>query len=386
MVQFGFEKNSGLFLLKLTVLFPIWVEARDDSSASSHGLAFTSTNVQNVNQMDYQTYQNKHALYEEEIMSSTQELLLMPKAIPNEPADTKSDQSINGTQFKSMLLEELKADGVVRIDQILTPETTTQLLSYVNQKKIDTEMECITKGWVSNVEDSWLCRNRFANVLSKNNRWDLLLPLPDNDEIDSQSNSKHASTSRNDVLMQSLDEMVGENAILGKIIENYLGLNAELYEFATLFSDSGSERQVLHPDIPALSPPPPLLTCFIALQNVDCNMGPTTFVPKSYLPQYHDALRDPSEHPRMLRSVCNKIALLNGGDCTLFDPRTLHAGGANKSDLRRCLFVISFRNPALEDPGASNNPGSLRPELKHQKMTLTVIREMIEVWKKERKS
>lgn len=305
--------------------------------------------------------------------SLSEEKLMIPMQSPLLSSDTKSDDAGDLRKRFNLSLQE---DGVVRINQVIDSQTASDILSYVNKKKLDTEQECITEGWVKDVESAWLCRNRFANVLLKKNRWDLLLPLPDHDSTNEDNNN----------IMRGLDRMIGKNGKVGNIIEDWFGLDAELYEFATLFSDPGSDPQNIHPDIPCISPEPPLLTCFLALQDIDSTMGPTTFIPRSNNPVFHAALNDHTKHDLMLKSVPNKLSMLKAGDCCLFDPRTLHAGGANRSEKRRCLFIISFRNPRLEDPGASNNPGSLRPELKNQKLTLRDLREMIALWKSDQEN
>ena len=54
-----------------------------------------------------------------------------------------------------------------------------------------------------------------------------------------------------------------------------------------------------------------------------------------------------------------RVGLLNVGDVSCFDSRTLHAGTANRAPgTRRAMFYLSFRNPRITDPG---NPPSLRP-------------------------
>lgn len=45
------------------------------------------------------------------------------------------------------------------------------------------------------------------------------------------------------------------------------------------------------------------------------------------------------------------LGLLPKGCCAIFDSRTLHCGGANRSDTSRALFYFTFKNPKIGDPG-----------------------------------
>jgi hypothetical protein len=45
------------------------------------------------------------------------------------------------------------------------------------------------------------------------------------------------------------------------------------------------------------------------------------------------------------------LGLLPKGCCAIFDSRTLHCGGANRSDKSRALFYFTFKNPKIGDPG-----------------------------------
>ena len=51
-----------------------------------------------------------------------------------------------------------------------------------------------------------------------------------------------------------------------------------LQELACLTSEPGSAQQPLHPDTP-WTPIPSAYTAFIALQDVDVEMGPTLYLP-----------------------------------------------------------------------------------------------------------
>jgi hypothetical protein len=120
----------------------------------------------------------------------------------------------------------------------------------------------------------------------------------------------------------------------------------------------------VHPDNP-YQKHMPLTTCFVALQDISSDMGPTTFIPGSNTETAHAAF-DTSVATRdvMLQQRPNTFALLQAGDAALFDSRTLHCAGANDGNTgsTRAVMCISFRNPRAESP--IGNVGSIMPDIK----------------------
>jgi hypothetical protein len=255
-------------------------------------------------------------------------------------------------------------DGVARINGCLSPETSSDLLAYIHQQLVDSIEE------VQSQEGGVAERDRFADVLGKRKRWDLLLPLEESPAV-----------------MQVLAELFREQGTdLSGAIEAIVGKDARLYELSALISDPGSERQALHPDFPFQDTLPPALTCFVALQDIDATMGPTTFLPKSSTPEHHQELKDRlwDSHSRrgLLASAPNKLSTLGNTDCSLYNPMTLHCGGANRSDKRRVLFYFSFMNPAIGAETMTEG-ASLRPELIERDLTLRSIKKIVKEWKKQ---
>jgi hypothetical protein len=244
--------------------------------------------------------------------------------------------------------------GAARIDNVLSQSATINLRSYVDQQLLDSIQE---------VESFRSPRmNLFGNVLAKKSRWDLLLPFEESS-----------------AMIDALDEIIGEGSMVGSVIDSTLGKDAELYELGALISDPQSDRQEIHPDIEYQDALIPLLTCFVALQDVDITMGPTCFLPGTHKSSScHDELNGNTERRNdFLKRTPSKLSTLNSGGASIFNPCTMHAGGSNQSDRRRCLLYITFRNTAFEDPSTNYNPGSIRPELKERRINLTEMREII---------
>eukprot|EP00586_Coscinodiscus_wailesii_P002741 CAMPEP_0172490204 /NCGR_PEP_ID=MMETSP1066-20121228/20534_1 /TAXON_ID=671091 /ORGANISM="Coscinodiscus wailesii, Strain CCMP2513" /LENGTH=335 /DNA_ID=CAMNT_0013258555 /DNA_START=321 /DNA_END=1328 /DNA_ORIENTATION=+ len=271
------------------------------------------------------------------------------------------DPSLDPHGFGSVLQKR----GVTRIDDALSPTTARSLVTYIDRLKLQSEDE-VARGDAPAL-------SRFSRVLLKSNRWDVLLPFDhDNHPLISQA------------LYELLAVGTTTTTPISSVIESTLGPDAELYELACLISDPGSDRQVIHPDIAHRGSEQvrtgPLLTCFVALQDVTEAMGPTEFLPGTNTKECHDLCNDRSRRDDLLRGVESRLSLLKEGDCSVFDATTLHAGTANRSEVRRRLFYFTFRSRMLSDPRSWNNPGSIRPELKERKLTLAAIKTELERW------
>lgn len=260
----------------------------------------------------------------------------------------------------------LQKDGVVRIDGVLSDKVADELRAFVMDCRVTSEKE-IEEGTAQELD-------RFANVLLRMNRCDLKLPMEP-------------------IVKQALKEILCQSSVKATI-ENRLGTKPALYELASLISDPGSQRQNIHPDNPYIEQSdmdptePTLLTCFVALQDVTMEMGPTVWLPGTHTKEAHAAFKndsislddDVSPKNKLLQSSKAVLGLLPKGSCAIFDSRCLHAGSANRSDgISRGLFYFSFRNPKVRYPG---NPGTLRKELETAQLDLPAIVKDLKKFKK----
>uniref|UniRef100_A0A7S3VFD0 Uncharacterized protein n=1 Tax=Chaetoceros debilis TaxID=122233 RepID=A0A7S3VFD0_9STRA len=112
----------------------------------------------------------------------------------------------------------LKKNGVVRIDNVLSNNVADAMREYVYalRKKSETE---VAAGDIKSIQ-------RFADVLLKKDRCDLTLPFGE------------------DIITEAMNEALRESAV-AQTIASILGKDATLYEFSTLISDPGSQRQCL---------------------------------------------------------------------------------------------------------------------------------------------
>ena len=275
------------------------------------------------------------------------------KSSNNKKKKKKKNKDNKGPSI-SQTVRVLEQEGVVRLNGILPKSTAATLREDILTRR-DDAYAAISSDVGGG--DSW--RNYFADVMLKTNRCDLLLPLEGNES-----------------LQKALHEILVESNKLSSIISTAMGggnvdNEATLYEMSALISDPGSPRQPIHPDNP-YQEHAPLYTAFISLQDVSNEMGPTTFLPRTNTENAHDQYNDIPKRDSFLESRSSVEALLNTGDASLFDSRTMHFGGANdKSEgATRVLLYLSFRNPkATESIG---NVGSIHPSVK--RMTLNDLR------------
>jgi uncharacterized membrane protein YgcG len=379
---------------------------------------------------------------EERIMRGNLEDLEEPLEAPSLDQRGRERERRRLREMYAPYSEALRKEGVVRINSVLDREMAARLRGWV-MKYREESLRLVQEGSVR-VQD------RFADVLLKKNRSDMTLPLllladkVHHEEADPEADADSVvSGALAQVLLESPIGILLESAFAPAFSAEGNRKSTEasdpiLYELSTLISDPGSQRQVVHPDNPMVaasasptssspSPSPSvpvLLTCFVALQDVTEDMGPTLYLPGTHNAESHaqffdttttarstfapspvastatiDAADDaiPASPKEMLLSQRTKVrALLRAGDCALYDSRVLHCGTANRRKKKkknmnldkgveddgddeqdascsssRALFYFSFRNPLIDDPG---NPPSIRAGLGRARLRLSELR------------
>lgn len=221
--------------------------------------------------------------------------------------------------------------GLLRLDAAISKQTAAALLKEVNDQLA---FELARAGGSAAASDA------FGNVYCKGERYDLKLKWGGAGEA--------ALREAVSAMAPFLDAAAG-------------GREARLCEFAALVSDPGSKRQPIHPDT-NYRRDRCVVTAFVALQDVDENMGPTFFIPGSHTASAHLAFREAGETGGAALAAPHQVAILSAGDTTVFDSRLLHCGGGNASQKRRVLFYFSFEVAGRENPNASVS--TIREELR----------------------
>ena len=260
---------------------------------------------------------------------------------------------VDSDGFGAAIMEK----GVVRVDSVISSATAKDTRAYIDQLLVDT---CIAvENGIFRHEDL------FGHVHSKTNRWDLLLPIEESEFV-----------------MKCLSEVLNKDAPVATAIESVLGRDAELFELAAMISDPGAPAQPLHPDTIYQDTVHPVLTCFIALQDINQEMGPTLFMPGSATQNHHQDLQNRHLDPEakgLVASAYNELSTLGTGDCSLYSSMTLHCGSANASENRRCLFYFSFRNNHVYKDNCRSG-ASIRAEIEERKLTLSGLQDLIKSW------
>ena len=219
-----------------------------------------------------------------------------------------SRASISLVKEKSKAFGKLmEKQGCSSIKQVLSSETSLELKQWIND-------ECErSKEEVNNdvVEFS----ERFGGVNCRGldgkfgQRQDLYLPL-------TNLMVKKAAAEAMTNLKPLLDEIVG-------------GDTALVHEISSLVSNPGSPRQCLHCDTIQLPCPQypnammkPLYTFFIALQDVEDDMGHTVFLPSTHTEEAHLMWNTEQSRKEMFISVNPAVeSKLKTGDTAIFDSR-----------------------------------------------------------------
>jgi len=222
----------------------------------------------------------------------------------------------------------LTKDGYVRVDEVLSSQTASTLLDYINAE-LTAKRERLAQADMA-------AESSFGNVLMRENRFDLLLDL-------------------DAPVRQALSEALEP---LKKVVGGTLGEDAELYELAALVSDPRSPRQPVHPDTPfRVGDAAAIITTFVALQDVDETMGPTAIIPQTHTAEAHERFNTKDDGGRervaLLREYPNHVGVLRTGGANLIDSRVMHCGGSNGSPKRRVLFYFSFRRRGKVTPSGS---------------------------------
>lgn len=243
-------------------------------------------------------------------------------------ATSTTMEAVGGEEDAGVVGAAVMARGVVRVNDVLSEEASAEMLRYV-----DETLRANDAGGKN------LSMETFGNVYCKKNRWDLKLAY-------------------DAPVRKALGECVKS---MREVLRTTCGEDAELVELAALVSDPGSTRQPVHPDT-AYRRDPSVFTCFVALQDVERDMGPTLFIPGTNNAQAHVEFREGQERGGPVLQRPYELGVISRGDATLFDSRTLHCGTENESARRRVLFYFSFQRSASENPNAAIS--TIRTELR----------------------
>jgi len=103
-----------------------------------------------------------------------------------------------------------------------------------------------------------------------------------------------------------------------------------------------------------------IYTCLVALQDVDADMGPTHVWPATNTVEHHATLWGTNTGDKLYVAEADKAfgithrdMTLKKGDLVMYDSRTMHCGGANNSQKRRSVLVVSTMGPGIRPDGTT---------------------------------
>ena len=141
-----------------------------------------------------------------------------------------------------------------------------------------------------------------------------------------------------------------------------LGEDAVLRRRGLVVGLPGASDQAYHADAPRVPPevwaehestaevlPAHSLVVFLPLCDLNEENGPTAFLPGSHQRWTAAALEAESSAPGSSTAGAPAILDVNAGDAIVFDSRTQHAGGANRSQRARPILYLVFARPWFDE-------------------------------------
>lgn len=307
---------------------------------------------------DQQAAMERRALKEQELLATkkVKELKAPKLKVPAPKSGTGfggGSKQASMSPMQRLASEQAKVvhrEGVISINQALSSDVSDKLREYVLEQQSVAALET--------EKDLRLSKAFYGVENQRKNRCDLQLSLLQGGFA--ADGGGDVSSVDSHVLADALLELLGENGTLRSLYENLVTLDGEFYELATVITNPGSLRQQVHPDLPHKKDSP-LYVIFLALQDVDEFMGPTTFLLRTHTAKENVIFNDHSQKDQQLVTANSRLATLKKGDAVLFDARILHCGNANDAEKGsdRALFNLSFRNPKVK--GSLGYAGSIRP-------------------------
>ena len=172
----------------------------------------------------------------------------------------------------------------------------------------------------------------------------------------SDNSIPNAPQTRWDVFMDPADAPVAavvQELLAGPVgaaFAELCGPDAVLRECSAVVSAPGSPPQPCHSDT-KWTEDLVLATCFVALQDIGPELGPTRFLPATATNKAHALLADALAAPDAAAAVVkyaetvSQLAVLDAGDATLYESRLQHAGTCVEINFLRCVRAESSRCP-----------------------------------------
>jgi len=236
----------------------------------------------------------------------------------------------------------LEREGCVSLVKVISDDTADELRAFINDESDRVKKE-VEQGRTD-------FNSRFGGVNCRGltgmfgQRQDFFLPLS------------------NSIVRKALKEVMTN---ILPLLKETVTLEGRIHEISCLIADNGAPRQNIHADTIYLPCPQypnafmePMYTFFVALQDIDDDMGHTEFLPQTHTKEIHLLWNvDQNQKEMLLKKRQVVQSGLKKGDVSVFDSRILHCGQSNSSNKRRILFYFTL-SKSLFWPLPNGNHGS----------------------------
>ena len=222
------------------------------------------------------------------------------------------------------------------------------------------------------------------------------------DIVDSPKNRHSFPVPLSPEIKPILDHVCGADKSAKAMFQSLCGDDGPLVELSVLLTFPGAAPQGLHSDIPfgklnddPATGLPGLASVFVALHDINLNMGPTHVLEKTHLPSFHETvvvkketynsegeLEDmivgdndggegstPSKRVVFTDEIIRDAAIeCKGRDVYVMDSRCAHLGGGNKSERARAVLCFAFQRAT--DPKVPGFTYHIDPEVEGANATL----------------
>jgi hypothetical protein len=195
---------------------------------------------------DQQQAMHRRAIAEDGLLCEIKrpQELIAPKLKPGSPKSgtgfANTAAMNKATRLAAEQAKVVKRDGVLRINNVLAPELSKKLrLHLLEQQQIAEE---------ETTKDSRASPLFYGVEQARKNRCDMHLSLSKGGIRISESNEPE--TDKAYIVADVLQEILGSEGTLKPLYEALVSREGEFYELAAIITNPGSDRQMIHPDLP----------------------------------------------------------------------------------------------------------------------------------------
>lgn len=254
--------------------------------------------------------------------------------------------------------EKLLSDGYTVVPGVLNPSTCDALVKYVHETT-DQSREAGKN-------------NLFGNIQEAEFRHDLKLALNEPvvealNQLTYRSKAALAQATTENGRIVELAAISSDPGALAQPVhaDTMHGITRFLQSNAEVAANPLDEQDEVDEDLSSIfdavaTDTAMIVTMLVALQDITEDMGPTLVWPATNTVEHHAILWDTNIGGKVkvaeadgIFGVKHKAMTLQKGDAVMYDSRTMHCGGHNRSQNRRSVFCVSVMGPGVRPDGTT---------------------------------